>query len=113
MKLCKRIFGLSKTVLLLIISVTTILYGCKNSKKLISIDPAFSQYIEAYTSGTVSKKSTIRIQLASDAKTTHTLNEPIDKDLFSFNPSVQGKAYWIDARTIEFRPEKDLEVNKM
>jgi len=89
--------------------ITCLFWSCSHRHKLAKIDPAFSQYIDAYTSGTVSKKSYIRIQLASEATTAHTLNEPINKELFSFSPSVAGKAYWIDARTIEFRPDKDLE----
>ncbi len=87
--------------------------GCHKKHQLIEIDPAYSKYIEAYTSGTISKKSAIRIQLASDANATHTLNEPIDKELFAFTPAVEGKAYWIDARTIEFRPTKDMQVDKL
>lgn len=86
---------------------------CTSRQKLIDVDPAFSQYIEAYTSGVVSKKSTIRIRLAEDASVTHTLNETIKENLFDFSPSVAGKAYWTDARTIEFRPDKSLEANKL
>jgi uncharacterized protein YfaS (alpha-2-macroglobulin family) len=81
--------------------------------KLVKIDPEFSRYIDAYTSGVVSKKSVIRIQLATDAKTTHTLNETIKEELFDFSPSVEGKAYWVDARTIEFKPEEDLTPDKL
>ena len=87
--------------------------ACHKQKKLVPIDPAFSKYIEAYTSGTVSKKSAIRIQLATDASVTHSVNELIKKELFNFSPSVKGKAYWIDARTIEFKPDKDLSVNTL
>ena len=87
--------------------------GCKNNKKLVGIDPEFSRYIEAYTSGVISKKNTIRIQFTSDVTTTHTLNETLSEELFDFSPSVNGKAYWIDERTIEFKPDRDLEPNKL
>ncbi len=96
---------------LLVTIVLTI--ACNKPKKLVQIDPEFSKYIEAYTSGTVSKKSVVRIQLATDASVTHALNEPIKKDLFSWSPMVEGKAYWIDARTIEFKPDKDLKVDEL
>ncbi|MBC7651609.1 MAG: hypothetical protein H7101_07665, partial [Deinococcales bacterium] len=101
---------LSWYFLLITIVLTT---ACNKPKKLVEIDPKFSKYIEAYTSGTVSKKSIIRIQLATDASVTHALNEPIKKDLFSWSPSVAGKAYWIDARTIEFKPDKDLKPDAL
>ena len=48
------------------------IFSCNPKQKLLDVDPGFSKYIEAYTSGAVSKKSTIRIQLAADATTTHT-----------------------------------------
>lgn len=88
------------------------LNGCKKNK-ITKTDPEFSKYIEAYTSGIISKKNTVRIQLTSDASTAHTINETIKDALFDFSPSVDGKAYWVDSRTIEFKPEKDLRPNQL
>jgi hypothetical protein len=98
--------------LFLFASIATI-SSCKNKKKLIHVDPAFSKYIDAYTSGIVSKKSTVRIVLASDASVTHGINETIKEELFHFSPSVEGKAYWVDAKTIEFKPSKDFTSNEL
>jgi len=70
---------------------------------------AYAKYVEAYTSGTISKKSFIRIQLASQVKTMGDIGKPDERDLFSFSPAVKGKTYWIDAQTVEFRPEENLE----
>lgn len=89
------------------------LFSCNTKSKLVEVDPAFSKYIDAYTSGVVSKKNTLRIQLAEDAGVTHTLNETVKETLFSLSPSVEGKAYWIDARTLEFRPDKDLQPDAL
>ncbi|RFM25699.1 alpha-2-macroglobulin family protein [Deminuibacter soli] len=90
-----------------------ILFACNKSRKVIAVDPAFSQYISAYSSGVVSKKSTIRIQLAADAGVTHALNETVKENLFDISPGVKGKAYWTDARTIEFKPEEDLKPDEL
>ncbi|HWB28734.1 MAG TPA: MG2 domain-containing protein [Chitinophagaceae bacterium] len=90
-----------------------LLIACKSKPKLVDVDPSFSKYIEAYTSGVISKKNTIRIKLAVDANVTHTLNETIKENLFAFSPSVEGKAYWVDARTIEFKPDKDLTPDQL
>jgi len=68
----------------------------------------YSKYIEAYTSGTISKKSFIRVHLASEVKTMSDVGVADTRDLFSFSPSVKGKAYWIDAQTVEFRPDEPL-----
>ncbi|WP_256005895.1 alpha-2-macroglobulin family protein [Pedobacter deserti] len=72
-------------------------------------DQRFARYIEAYTSGTVSKKSYIRLRLANQVKTMASVGVADERDLFSFSPSLSGKTYWIDAQTIEFRPDEALE----
>jgi hypothetical protein len=92
---------------------TLLLLTACGKKKIIAVDPEFSRYIDAYSSGVVSKRSAIRIQLAGDAKTTHTLNETISEELFDLSPSVEGKAYWVDARTIEFKPAQDLKPDEL
>jgi len=76
------------------------------------IDPAFSKYIESYTTGIISKGSAIRIRLAGDVQTTHEQNGALSDNIFDFSPSIKGKAYWVDARTIEFRPENKLDPDK-
>ncbi|GAA4313152.1 MG2 domain-containing protein [Mucilaginibacter gynuensis] len=78
----------------------------------LAVDPAFSKYIESYTAGVISKGSTIRIKLAGEVQTTHQQNEQLSDGVFDFSPSIKGKAYWIDARTIEFRPDEKLEPGK-
>ena len=90
-----------------------LLAACNRSHKVLTVDPAFSQYISAYSSGVVSKKATIRIQLAADANITHAVNETIKEDLFRISPGISGKAYWTDARTIEFKPDTDLKPDAL
>ncbi|MFB6455450.1 alpha-2-macroglobulin [Chitinophaga sp. Hz27] len=72
----------------------------------------FDKYIEAYTAGIISKQSAIRVHLAGQANVTHTQNEPLDKQVFDFSPSIKGKTYWVDATTIEFRPDENLQPGK-
>ena len=83
-------------------------------KKHKSLDnqQLYAKYIDSYTSGTISKKSFIRIQLASQVKTMGEIGKPDERNLFSFSPAVKGKTYWIDAQTIEFRPDDKLESGK-
>jgi uncharacterized protein YfaS (alpha-2-macroglobulin family) len=87
--------------------------SCNRNGKPVKVDPEFSKYIESYTSGVVSKKAVIRVRLAADASVTHAVNETIPETLFNFSPSVKGKAYWVDARTIEFKPQDDLEKDRL
>jgi len=94
--------------LVAIIILLVAVYFIFHRKHSTAVDPAFSKYIESYTSGIISKEGTIRIRLAGDVPTTHVQNDKLPDGVFDFSPSIAGKAYWIDERTIEFRPEKKL-----
>jgi uncharacterized protein YfaS (alpha-2-macroglobulin family) len=98
---------------LFLLVAISILSACNGKKKLVHVDPEFSKYIDAYTTGVISKKSNLRIVLATDANVTHTINETVKEELFRFSPNIEGKAYWIDARTIEFKPAKDLKPDQL
>ena len=102
-------------VFLCLVAIIFIVNSCKknNNRKWIDVDPAFAKYVEAYTTGVVSKTSSVRVQLAADAATTHTIGQAVNDNMFELSPSVRGKATWIDARTIEFKPEKNLEPDQL
>ena len=72
------------------------------------IDPAFGEYISSYTSGVISSGSTMRIIMAKDAVDSASIGKESSVKLFSFSPSIAGKAVWLDRRTVEFQPEKRL-----
>jgi alpha-2-macroglobulin len=90
-----------------------LIFSCTKKTKWVEVDPAFSKYIDAYTSGIISKTSALKIQLATDASTTHALGEATGDALFSFSPSVKGKMIWLDARTIEFKPDQNLKPDQL
>ena len=95
------------------LTLTLFLFSCSKKDKWIEVDPAFSKYIDAYTTGTISKTAAIRIKLAADANTTHAVGEAVKESLFSISPSVNGKAFWLDARTIEFKPDGWMKPDQM
>lgn len=97
---------LTLACLLLFAAVAATITACSTQAK--EMNPAFAKYIEAFTTGIISKQSAIRIQLAGDVNVTHTQNEPLEEEIFSFSPSIKGKAYWVDATTVEFRPDQNL-----
>ncbi len=73
-----------------------------------SIDPGFTAYIAAFTSGHLSRQDGIRIRLTEAFPDPVDMSAPIDGKLFVISPSVKGSAYWIDQQTIEFRPDEDM-----
>ena len=76
------------------------------------IDSGFTGYISAFTSGVISKKSTIKIRL-TEAHNEAKINEQISDDLFEFTPNIEGNAYWLDSQTIEFKPNEKLPSGKL
>ena len=84
--------------------------SCSNTvrKKVTEINPEFAAYISAYTSGSISNKGTIRVVLATDYTGEVDLNQPSKLNIFSFTPFIEGETWWIDKRTIEFRPKEAL-----
>ncbi|MEI6822242.1 MAG: MG2 domain-containing protein [Bacteroidota bacterium] len=76
------------------------------------VNPAFKEYVQAFTSGVVSTHTTIKVRLNQDFADSALFNTPIDKKLFDFSPNISGKAYWADSRTVEFRPDKPLPPKK-
>jgi uncharacterized protein YfaS (alpha-2-macroglobulin family) len=72
------------------------------------VNPAFGEHIAGYTASMVSTSSSIRIVLAQNAVDSLSVGQEAATKLFEFSPSIPGKAYWTDLRTIEFRPDERL-----
>ena len=94
--------------------VISLLSSCKKKAETIQeINPEFTSYISAFTSGYISNESAIRIQLAEDYQGEINLSQAIEDDLFKFQPALKGSAYWLDQRTIEFKPDERLQSGIM
>lgn len=109
-------FFLSKkgiiTIAASLVLISVVAYAIIHFKSDNKVDRSFSKYIESYTAGIISRESSVRIRLVSRVEGSHAQNEALPDDIFSFSPSVKGKAYWVDALTVEFKPEKPLEPDK-
>ena len=104
----KRLLVLIAGLVVAAMLCLTVFSKMKSSSADHASNPAFGAYINAYTSGIISKKSTIRILLSNEIETPIEIGKAIDKKLFDFSPSIKGTAVWLDSRTIEFRPEQPL-----
>lgn len=104
--------GNRRNVLIATASTLVILFAAyfvyAKYKAKVVVDPAFKAYISAYTSGVISRESTIRITLTSDVVKPSEINTPVSKKLFDFSPSIEGTARWVDTRTIEFHPSEKM-----
>ncbi len=106
-KLVSLIGGISAVLI-----VAMVLVFSNTKGKAIKINPEFGQYITAYTSGIVSKTTTVQIKLNYDVAQ-KIKNSKLSADLFDFSPSVKGDVAWKDNQTIEFSPEKYLKNNTL
>ncbi|HXC04174.1 MAG TPA: hypothetical protein VNZ86_05435, partial [Bacteroidia bacterium] len=88
---------------LIIVSLTVFKHHPKNGLDE-KVNPAFGAYISAYTSGIISNESHIRIRFASEVASIAEFDKQAKEEVFSFSPSLPGKAFWIDSRTLEYRP---------
>jgi len=77
------------------------------------VNPAFKEFVTAYTSGYVSTEAKVQIVLAKAAKEVPELNKEMENDLFDFSPSIDGKVIWIDDHTIEFKPAARLKQDQL
>jgi hypothetical protein len=102
----KQTIVLISAVVLLLAALAAYLFFRKS--KPDNYNQQYVKYIESYTSGTISKKSTIKLHLAGQVSTISDIGKADDRNLFEFSPSIEGKTYWLDAQTVEFRPDEPL-----
>lgn len=92
--------------------VVVLAWQCRGPAETNAGNAAFAKYVEGYTTGVISRESTIRLRLASQVNTFQETNAEDTRKLFTFHPAVKGKTRWIDARTVEFIPEKQFDPSK-
>src|SRR4030043_541035 len=94
----------------LFLLVFVFLTGCKPKvKKELIVDPAFTSYVAAFTSGLIPGDAEIRIRLTNDVSGDYAINEPLDLKLFRFSPDIKGDVIMTDKRTFVFKPSERLQ----
>ncbi len=99
----------TRQITVLLSLVILFIIGCKNDQIVpVKVNPAFSSYVSAFTSGVISSTSDIRVRFAAPVDST--LQEESDK-LISFTPPIEGVTSWYDSQTIIFVPKDPLPFN--
>ncbi|MDD4192060.1 MAG: MG2 domain-containing protein, partial [Mangrovibacterium sp.] len=98
---------MKKITLLLFI---VFLFSCKSQKEEQAepLDPAYSQYVSSFTSGVISCKSPIQVELALDPKLEAKPGADVPGKIISLEPKVAGKVQWVNSRTLAFVPEETM-----
>ncbi len=86
--------------------------GCGGERSSSPSDAAnnarVADYVAAFTSGEVSKRAVVRVELARNAVAAAAVGEPLAESPLSFDPPIAGSAQWRDRRTLEFTPAAHL-----
>ena len=102
-----------RSYLITIISIVSVLLTSCGDHKVSSvttqINPAFSEFLSAYSGGIISKVSNIQIKLTSVPDPAPIAGSEVNTNVFDFEPNIKGKAVWVDEKTIEFQPEEALD----
>lgn len=86
--------------------------ACKRQQLVAKkMTAAQANYVYAYTAGSVSKETPIRVRFTSPLVATDKVGTPVDKGVLVLKPSMDGNAIWEDDRTIRFVPAKSFESN--
>src|SRR5687767_8156183 len=104
----RLLIGIFALIAVTMISIPFLSNRSESAIEITKVDPAFQAYVSAYTSGIISNESYIRVMLSEDYPGLITLDEATSEQYFSFSPEITGKTYWIDSRTLEFRPDARL-----
>lgn len=88
-------------------------FALPEKQKIIHVDPGFRNYVSAFTSGIIHKDDHIRIKFQNNYADSGMIGKQADNSLFEMSPDVEGRGYWVDASTFEFRPEKKLESGRL
>ncbi len=99
---------------IVIFSVTMLVLAHRSKSQHLParVNPAFREYVQGFTSGAISTHAPIKIRLADDFADSVSFNMPVTETFFKFNPSIKGKTYWSDSRTLEFLPDESLPANQ-
>jgi len=85
-------------------------FGCQHAGE--TNPRAFLPYISAYSSGIISKTSSIKIELAQELGISHSLKVPIGEDILESDENLKGVTYWTGSHSLEFKPSSYLEPGK-
>ena len=98
-------------VLAIAVAVAGIFYFTTSTGKKspsLFVNPAFAEFINSYTTGVIPSSSVLTIAFPKEMVDSAQLGQQSDQKLFDIQPSVGGKTFWVDQRTVEFRPDKRM-----
>ena len=100
---------MNRTVSVFILLCIFFMSGCK-SDKVSKSDPDYNQYVEAFTSGDISRYSSVYLVLEQYIDPSKMTDETLKKGI-KITPNVSGQFLFAGNYTIEFQPDQSFDRN--
>ena len=84
------------------------LSGCERAERDDDVSREAAELVSHATAGLVSPDDVIRVRFVELQVDEGVVGVTLSKKLFSFEPEIAGRAYWLDRRTLVFEPRDDL-----
>jgi uncharacterized protein YfaS (alpha-2-macroglobulin family) len=91
------------------LTFTLLFSNCNSEQRAKPIPMGVRNFVYAYTSGIISKSSAVQVRFTNAAIPKEQIGEEVTSNIFSLTPSVSGKAFWQDEKTIVFEPKEHME----
>ena len=88
--------------------ISLVLFSCGGEDNSISKPSDFSKYIQAYTSGALSKNDKIRVDLAQNVDLSNVDWSVVKSEVFTFEPGLEGSPILQDNNTLLFEPKSRM-----
>jgi len=100
---------MKKSYMFLLILIGLFFCQCSSQDETIE-EPKYNEYISAYTGGTISRNSEIKILLSEDVPASR-LDSIKAKDVLRIEPNIDGECEYGDSHTLVFRPKGEMKRN--
>ena len=103
------------TFALLSLAAAAGLFWAWNARQIVKDEAyyqAVSQYVYAFSGGTIGRTEPIRIRFNNPAVATEQVGKKAAANLLRFSPKIKGDLVWEDDRTLKIQPSEVLESGK-
>ncbi len=74
--------------------------------------PEYNPMITAFTSGIISVESGVKVRFAQEFSDSVAPHSRVSKKVFQVDPDTEGDLYYVDQRTVEFRPKSRFQPGR-
>ncbi|KAF0128725.1 MAG: lipoprotein [Bacteroidetes bacterium] len=93
--------------ILFFVFIPMVFHSCLNTSNNDRQEAEFAAYVADYTQGLIPLDAPLNITLSSAPSTKAEPGSEVKEMLFSFNPEVKGKAFWVDDKSLRFIPDNN------